>query len=498
MGVNILDAFLITFGLDAQEFQKGERDVRDGSKRLREDTKKTFDGMEEKGKQLGSTLKNVRNEVVGLGLAFMGARSISDMLKSMVTGAASADRFGQSIGMSVKQIYAWRKAMLSVGGTEGDADAALQTVQNLRMAYIQGSLGNDLQFDLARLGVSASDLENGNAGMLLSKIAGSDLRTGNPELFTSLLQQIGLNGPVLYFLQKGQTSVDKLIAAYEKDAKGQEELAKQSEQLQREMADLKTKIEKGLTPEIVKVVHALNQVVDLMTKYVDRDPLNPTHDPKGYKNAWDFIGGWIGGDEGKWITEHMGAQGSRATKQRAKTAKGSSAAASDTATSVAVSQYRGGKLRRAERNNNPGNIEDGKFARSQPGYVGSDGRFARFDTAQHGFMAMVRLLLGKSYRGSGIDTIDEILSKYAPASDGNNLAAYSAMVKQATGLSARKILTEAQTVQVAAAMAKHEGYRGNISIQNMTVNTNDAKSFPRDLRAKTSSAAAQADRGVAP
>src|ERR1700745_3350557 len=29
---------------------------------------------------------------------------------------------------------------------------------------------------------------------------------------------------------------------------------------------------------------------------------------------------------------------------------------------------------RGVRNNNPGNIEDGEFAKSQPGYMGSDGR----------------------------------------------------------------------------------------------------------------------------
>ena len=47
---------------------------------------------------------------------------------------------------------------------------------------------------------------------------------------------------------------------------------------------------------------------------------------------------------------------------------------------------------RGIRNNNPLNIEDGDFARSQPGYVGSDGRFAQFQTPQHGVAAADSLL----------------------------------------------------------------------------------------------------------
>src|SRR6185437_9387347 len=47
---------------------------------------------------------------------------------------------------------------------------------------------------------------------------------------------------------------------------------------------------------------------------------------------------------------------------------------------------------RGIRNNNALNIEDGPFAQSQPGYVGSDGRFAKFQTPEHGIAAASALL----------------------------------------------------------------------------------------------------------
>src|SRR5262249_27294022 len=46
-----------------------------------------------------------------------------------------------------------------------------------------------------------------------------------------------------------------------------------------------------------------------------------------------------------------------------------------------------GEMPRGLRNNNPGNIEDGPLAKALPGYKGSDGRFAVFDTPENGVNA---------------------------------------------------------------------------------------------------------------
>lgn len=70
---------------------------------------------------------------------------------------------------------------------------------------------------------------------------------------------------------------------------------------------------------------------------------------------------------------------------------------------------------RNERNNNAGNIEDGPFARRQPGYTGVEpaGRFATFDTPEHGEAAADNLL-ANSYIAKGFDTPTEIINRWAP------------------------------------------------------------------------------------
>jgi hypothetical protein len=87
---------------------------------------------------------------------------------------------------------------------------------------------------------------------------------------------------------------------------------------------------------------------------------------------------------------------------------------------------------RAVRNNNPGNIVDSPFARSQLGYTGSDGRFASFETPQHGESAMHNLL--QNYQTKGLNTPSSIISRWAPPSDNNNTASYIAQVSQKLGV----------------------------------------------------------------
>jgi hypothetical protein len=82
---------------------------------------------------------------------------------------------------------------------------------------------------------------------------------------------------------------------------------------------------------------------------------------------------------------------------------------------------------RGLRNNNFGNIKDGPFAKTMPGYVGADeGGFARFESPAHGAAAMDSLL--DIYGRKGAKSINDVISRWAPASDGNNVGEYAKFV----------------------------------------------------------------------
>lgn len=91
---------------------------------------------------------------------------------------------------------------------------------------------------------------------------------------------------------------------------------------------------------------------------------------------------------------------------------------------------------RGERNFNRGNIEDGPFAKSQPGYAGTDGRFAKFKDPASGDAASDALIQTKFRTGK--DTVRKLISSWTPPrrAGGDN---DDAVVEQKIAYIARKL-----------------------------------------------------------
>ncbi|MBB3004358.1 hypothetical protein FHX57_006740 [Paraburkholderia tropica] len=119
---------------------------------------------------------------------------------------------------------------------------------------------------------------------------------------------------------------------------------------------------------------------------------------------------------------------------------------------------------RGIRNNNPGNIVYGGFAKSM-GATGSDGRFAVFQSMDDGIKAAIELL--KGYVAKGYDTVRKIISRWAPASE-NNTSAYIDAVAKKLGISADMRLSGDQLGGVAQAIFQHENGRAVSNVNSLS------------------------------
>ncbi len=123
---------------------------------------------------------------------------------------------------------------------------------------------------------------------------------------------------------------------------------------------------------------------------------------------------------------------------------------------------------RAWRNNNPGNLEYGSFARDN-GAIGTDGRFAIFPDTTTGFNAMADLLSTSSYQKL---TIEGVINRYAPPSE-NNVENYLKAIERQTGFTCStpmNQLSKDNLLNLAKAMSRHEG---NIAGKKRFVSKNE-------------------------
>lgn len=113
---------------------------------------------------------------------------------------------------------------------------------------------------------------------------------------------------------------------------------------------------------------------------------------------------------------------------------------------------------RGERNNNPGNLEASSWTQGQPGYVGSDGRFARFETVEQGIAAQENLLSTR-YLSRGFNTVEKIINRYGNDPGTEDDAAvrnYINYVARRLNVNPNDELTPALVGRLASAMREFE------------------------------------------
>ena len=114
------------------------------------------------------------------------------------------------------------------------------------------------------------------------------------------------------------------------------------------------------------------------------------------------------------------------------------------------------------RNNNPGNIEYREFAKKH-GAIGTDGRFAIFQSESDGLDAMVSLLRTKNYKNL---SLYQAIERWAPSSDGNNPANYAKTVSKLSGFPIDvklNTLTDEDLRKITSAMQRFEGW--NVGVE---------------------------------
>ncbi len=386
--------------------------------------------------------QNIRLRMMGISPTatngdIKGTGQIMDELgkrwKTMTEEAARAE--GDLLGISAQATDAMRQLGGAVADTSGITlamaerqDAAAESAKELNEAV------NGMEDDFAALGKYISDTLMPYVTAFMKILQDLVHNVIQPIVKDGLVKGIGHIGEAMWDNLKARITgkdPEKTMSQSLEDTqhKNTEEEEKKRQQILKKQSD-NANTNLNASAKLELTANRFATAVNAMPGSVDMQAA---------------IAAWAGmAGRGQVAANDSGGSG--------KTGSGGSAA------SAAGGGGGGGKATRGIRNNNPGNIEYGKFAISQ-GATGTDGRFAIFPSMEAGVKAHEALLSGSGYLGKGLDTPAKIIAKYAPASE-NNQAAYLKAVAQA-GFGANQKLTAADMGKFAAAMQVHEsGYRG--------------------------------------
>ncbi|WP_220667939.1 lytic transglycosylase domain-containing protein [Raoultella ornithinolytica] len=139
MAATVIDALLVTLGLDTSDFRKGQKDVSDDLKKQREDAKKTAKEMAEQGKKAASFFSSIKTELLALTGVTVTAGGLMSLVKNTTSSLMDLSIQSKALGMTARELDGFGKAAESAGSSFERITAALQGFQ----AAKQGSLFGD-------------------------------------------------------------------------------------------------------------------------------------------------------------------------------------------------------------------------------------------------------------------------------------------------------------------------------------------------------------------
>ncbi|MHB8283475.1 MAG: phage tail tip lysozyme [Caulobacteraceae bacterium] len=198
----VIDALVVTLGLDPAAFTRGRkqasaeqdqlsRDVRrteteiveikrrstsataaedakrikilkerqSAQKRQMQDNAKEAKDEENYRKKQADGLDKVRGAAIGLIAVFTAGAGIKDFVSSLINGDAATGRLAVNLGLATAQLATYQNLAKQSGGTDADANGSLQSLttaaQNIQHGVLPGNIGF-----LQSMGLSLTDLQN--------------------------------------------------------------------------------------------------------------------------------------------------------------------------------------------------------------------------------------------------------------------------------------------------------------------------------------------------
>jgi len=472
----VIDSLLIELGLDTSKFDASQKKSVEELRKFDEQAQKTAKNTQQGSKNIGDGFEKARNALVSLGVAFVGIKGFTNFAQQMTTTNAALGRNAQLFQMSARELDAWGGVLKTVGG---DAETFQSSMQAMLQGIANIKLGDAaILTPLARLGaLAAVDINKVNVDIYKLADALKRFKAENGEQLTlTLAQQLGLNKETYMVYSQGADAVHKLYDEQYKLSGVTEQNTKNAQKLQQQWAETSQAFSKAKNALMDELYPALSATLQGGTAFFEGF-VNADKKLDGFLSQLTLIGGAaltlqgalsslkiVGVSVGEGLTAAFSKLfGAAALLFHSEGLnKGEDEEIARIYAAQDKASGKGGAasgLPRNMRNNNPGNIEYGDFAREHRA-TGSDGRFAIFPDMKTGQDAMASLLM--SYAKGGTNTIAGIVSKWSPAGDNGaaNTNAYIADVAKKTGIDPNKPLSMGELAAVQQAMSAHEGMVG--------------------------------------
>ncbi|HHN8289219.1 hypothetical protein [Morganella morganii] len=402
--------------------------------------------------ELSGKYMDMAKKIGGIGAIGYGGYQMISQVPEQAKKATEVSTSAKNMGMSVEEGTRLTGTLIQKGSTEDDARQSFENLYGSLNDAVRGN-NNELLATIRSIGASIIQREDGSVDLTKTLLSLEKAIQNIPESRNAELQsKLGLSPEVLALIREGklQERLDKSDRmGHTRDDAVVEQLSKLDVALNNITAayeGAKTKTGDAVAGALLSdgsVIDGLNGVEQILTYGPDNvalmqfagllhgndsDILRTTYNTPelyGKLGMWDqmMVDFGIMTDEIRKNHEEWSKERQRAENAKQKTALNSKVPDNW------VQDKTYNPNRRGLRNNNPGNLI---AAPNSVGYdYGNNHRYVKFASSRDGNAALSRQIMLDAERG--LNTLDSLLRKYAPASVGNNTQGYIDRVSKGTG-----------------------------------------------------------------
>lgn len=258
MAATVIDALLVTLGLDTSQFRKGQQEVSDDLKKQREDAKNTAKEMAEQGKKAASFFSSIKTKLLALTGVTVTAGGLISFVKSTTSGLMDLSIQSKVLGLSARELDGWSKSAEAAGSSAEKISASLQGFQGAIQGARVGDYSSSIFGGLAQLNALTGqnfDVWGQDASSLAKTSLDALRKISDPNLRRQVGLSLGFDDATLQRNQEGKflPDVDRLTKSSgitDASTKGAKEVTAAWAELGQNLDTVKNQIYVGLIPTI--------------------------------------------------------------------------------------------------------------------------------------------------------------------------------------------------------------------------------------------------------
>jgi len=258
----IIDAFLVTLGLDSTKFEQGAEHAKDDLTKLSREAEKTAREMAEKGKEAAQFYGELITKAGELFAVIAGGHELKEFIHSQQEAEIASLRLSKAIGMDIEELQAWQGAVVISGGSAEGFNASIKRMSGF-LVDIKMNLPRARREMALFTAAGIKGLELGKKADLLGTLDQLAVKMKNMSAMDAMRlgSRIGLDDNLIRLLhEKGKDGIAELheevrkLGVYTKeDAEASEKLEEEQRKLGISMATTGRQIMTLLMPAITWV-----------------------------------------------------------------------------------------------------------------------------------------------------------------------------------------------------------------------------------------------------